>query len=119
MKLLKSPLPLPIRNILITALFFGLCAYVIGKSNDIVQIGNTGTYTDPREIFTILGSSLTGPWGGLIIGFFSGVGIPAVKWQASGLTHLIGCVLVDLAYKIFMIPVGNQWTFFSNGPEWF
>jgi hypothetical protein len=119
MKLLKPPLPLPIRNNLIPALLFGLCAFFIVKSTAIVHIGNTGTFIDLREIFSIAGGSLNVPWGGLIIGFFACVVIPAVKWQASGLTHLIGCVLVDLAYKIFMIPVGNQWTFFSNGPEWF
>ena len=88
-----------IGNTLFTALFFGLCAFIIVKSNAIVQIGNTGTYTDLREIFTILGSSLTGPWGGLIIGFFAGVAIPGGKWLASVLAHQIACVLVGIFYK--------------------
>ena len=107
-----KPLPFTIRTNLITALFFGLCAFVIVKSNAIVQIGNSGTYTDPREIFTILGSVLTGPLGGLIIGFFAGVGVPGGKWLASVLAHQIACVLVSLLYKKFISPIGNQWIFF-------
>lgn len=112
MKPIIKPLPLPIRINLFIALFFGLCAFVIVKSNAMVQIGNTGTYTDPREIFTILGSSLTGPWGGLIIGFFAGVGIPGGKWLASVLAHQIACVLVGIAYKKFIFPMGNPFFFF-------
>jgi len=112
MKLFRHPISMPNRNTVAMALFFGLCAFAIVKSNAMLLIGTTGTYTDPREVFTILGSALTGPIGGLIIGFFAGIGIPEGKWLASVLAHQIACLMIGFGYKKFLFPHGNPWLFF-------
>ena len=43
---------------------FGLAALAIVEAEFTIPIVGTGVVTDPREIFTVIGASLTGPLGG-------------------------------------------------------
>jgi LytS/YehU family sensor histidine kinase len=54
--------------------------------------------TDPREIFTTTGASLTGPVGGIVIGILAGIAEPGIP-LASLLAHIIGGIYSGLVYK--------------------
>lgn len=67
-----------------------------------------GTYVglDPREVFLTLGAALTGPVGGLMIGFFAGasavvsdgLSTPNINGLADLAAHAAGGILIGLIY---------------------
>ncbi len=92
----KKPLLTP-RQIGMAAAFGG-AALAIVLAGITIPIPGTVVVTDPREPFTTIGSALTGPIGGAIIGFLAGIAEPGIPW-ASLLAHITGCVFMGLAYK--------------------
>ena len=87
------------------ALGFGVVALVIVLAELFVPIPGTGVVTDPREIFTTLGSAFTGPIGGVIIGIFAGIGEAYIGESgsriplASLIAHIAGGLWMGFAYK--------------------
>ena len=92
----KKPLLTP-RQIGMAAAFGG-AALAIVLAGITIPIPGTVVVTDPREPFTTIGSALTGPIGGLVIGFLAGIAEPGIPW-ASLLAHIVGCVYMGFAYK--------------------
>jgi len=84
---------------LLTALVFGVLALVVVLGGLHIPIPGTGVVTDPREIFTTIGSALSGPVGGVLIGIFAGIAEPGGIALASLLGHIAGCLFLGLAYK--------------------
>ena len=93
---IKKPLLTP-RQIGMAAAFGG-AALAIVLAGITIPIPGTVVVTDPREPFTTIGSGLTGPIGGLVIGFLAGIAEPGIPW-ASLLAHMIGCLYMGFAYK--------------------
>jgi hypothetical protein len=77
---------------------FGGAALAIVLAGLTIPIPGTAVVTDPREPFTTIGSSLTGPIGGIVIGILAGIAEPGIP-LASLLAHIVGCVYMGLAYK--------------------
>jgi hypothetical protein len=92
----KKPLLTP-RQIGMAAAFGG-AALAIVLAGITIPIPGTVVVTDPREPFTTIGSALTGPIGGLVIGFLAGIAEPGIPW-ASLLAHIVGCVYMGFAWK--------------------
>jgi hypothetical protein len=86
------------RNQLIAAVVFGLVALAIVAARLTIPL-STGVVTDPRELFTTIGSGLTGPAGGLLIGILAGILEPNGIWAASVMAHVVGCLWMGFAYK--------------------
>jgi len=86
---------------LVVAVVFGIIALAIVAAKLTIPL-SVGIVSDPRELFTTIGSGLTGPIGGLVIGVLAGIlepnGIPA----ASILAHVAGCLWLGFAYKLFV-----------------
>ena len=86
---------------LIVAVVFGVIALAIVAAKLTIPL-TFGIVSDPREFFTTIGSGLTGPVGGLVIGVLAGIlepnGIPA----ASILAHVAGCLWLGFAYKLWV-----------------
>jgi hypothetical protein len=81
------------------ALIFGLIARIVVEVQLTLPIPGTGVVTDPREIFTTIGSGLTGPVGAVLIGILAGIREPGgIQW-ASLLAHISGALWVGFAYK--------------------
>lgn len=85
---------------LIVAISFGAVAFLVRWAGLFIPVIGTRINSDPREIFIVLGSALTGPVGGLLIGLLGGV---ASLIKDVGLTdllgHMIGGLLMGLLYK--------------------
>lgn len=77
---------------------FGIAALAVVLARLTIPIPGTGVVSDPREIFTTTGASLTGPVGGLIIGILAGFREPDIP-VASLIAHLSGGLWMGLAYK--------------------
>jgi two-component system, cell cycle sensor histidine kinase and response regulator CckA len=73
--------------IALVAVLFGLAIRVALWFGFYVPIPGSTIQMDVREVFLIFGSSLTGPLGGLLIGFLSGVGT-SFRWFPI-LVHMI------------------------------
>jgi hypothetical protein len=86
------------RSQLLTAISFGLIVLAIVAARLTIPLA-TGLVTDPRELFTTIGSGLTGPVGGLLIGVMAGILEPGGIWAASVLAHVAGCLWMGFAYK--------------------
>jgi hypothetical protein len=86
------------RSQLLTAISFGLIVLAIVAARLTIPLA-TGLVTDPRELFTTIGSSLTGPVGGLLIGVMAGILEPGGIWAASVLAHVAGCLWMGIVYK--------------------
>ena len=52
---------------------FGGAALALVLAGVTIPIPGTPIVTDPREIFTTIGASLTGPMGGIVIGLLAGI----------------------------------------------
>jgi hypothetical protein len=83
----------------IIATVFGCIALAIVLSGIHLPIPGTTVVTDPRELFTTIGSALTGPIGGIVIGFLAGVAEPQGIPLASILAHLLGGLFMGIVYK--------------------
>jgi hypothetical protein len=77
---------------------FGGAALAIVLAGLTIPIPGTPVVTDPREIFTTTGASLTGPIGGIVIGILAGIAEPGIP-LASLLAHIIGGIYSGLVYK--------------------
>ena len=63
--------------------------------------------TDPRELFTTIGASLTGPIGGIVIGILAAIADPSIV-VVSVIAHVFGGIYNGLVYKNF------SWRFKDN-----
>ncbi|MCJ7519020.1 MAG: hypothetical protein MUO42_05030 [Anaerolineaceae bacterium] len=79
---------------------FGGAALALVLAGVTIPIPGTPVVTDPREIFTTIGASLTGPLGGVVIGLLAGIAEPGIP-LASLLAHVVGGVFNGLVYKNF------------------
>ena len=77
---------------------FGGAALAIVLAGITIPIPGTPVVTDPREIFTTTGASLTGPVGGIVIGILAGIAEPGIP-LASLLAHIVGGIYNGLVYK--------------------
>ena len=77
---------------------FGGAALALVLAGVTIPIPGTPVVTDPREIFTTTGASLTGPVGGIVIGILAGIAEPGIP-LASLLAHIIGGIYSGLVYK--------------------
>jgi len=77
---------------------FGGAALALVLAGVTIPIPGTPIVTDPREIFTTIGASLTGPMGGVVIGLLAGIAEPGIP-LASLLAHVVGGVFNGFAYK--------------------
>jgi hypothetical protein len=84
---------------LLVGLIFGLIALGVVLAELHVLIPGTDVVSDPREIFTTLGAALSGPIGGIIIGFLAGIAEPGGIPLASLLAHIAGGIWMGFAYK--------------------
>lgn len=77
---------------------FGGAALALVLAGVTIPIPGTPVVTDPREIFTTTGASLTGPIGGIVIGILAGIAEPGIP-LASLLAHIIGGIYNGVVYK--------------------
>jgi hypothetical protein len=77
---------------------FGGAALALVLAGITIPIPGTPVVTDPREIFTTTGASLTGPIGGIVIGILAGIAEPGIP-LASLLAHIIGGIYNGFVYK--------------------
>lgn len=93
----KKPL-LSAKQVGIAAAFGGIALAIILAGLSI-PIPGTIASSDPREIFTTIGASLTGPIGGIVIGLLAAIADPTVV--VSLVAHIVGGVFNGLTYKNF------------------
>lgn len=86
---------------------FGGAALALVLAGVTIPIPGTPVVTDPREIFTTIGASLTGPMGGIVIGLLAGIAEPGIP-LASLLAHVVGGVFNGLIYKHFSWRLRNN-----------
>jgi len=101
----KKPL-LTARQVGVAAAFGGV-ALALVLAGVTIPIPGTPVVTDPREIFTTIGASLSGPLGGIVVGLLAGIAEPGIP-LASLFAHVVGGVLNGLVYKNF------SWRFKDN-----
>lgn len=77
---------------------FGGAALAVVLAGITIPIPGTPVVTDPRELFTTTGASLTGPVGGIVIGILAGIAEPGIP-LASLLAHIIGGIYSGFVYK--------------------
>jgi hypothetical protein len=77
---------------------FGGAALAVVLAGLTIPIPGTPVVTDPREIFTTIGASLTGPIGGIVIGILAGIAEPGIP-LASLLAHIVGGIYNGFVYK--------------------
>ena len=88
------------RTYLFVVFGFGAAAFLVRWAGlTIPIIGEVNI--DPREMFVTLGAALTGPVGGLVIGFLAGLPAISVALGSSSLiAHCASGLLVGLLYKL-------------------
>jgi LytS/YehU family sensor histidine kinase len=86
---------------------FGGAALALVLAGVTIPIPGTPVVTDPREIFTTIGASLTGPMGGIVIGLLAGIAEPGIP-LASLLAHVVGGLFNGFVYK------NLSWRFHNN-----
>ena len=90
-----------VKSILI-GLTTGLLSFLIVKFAIYIPIPGTVTHTDPREIFTVLGSALGGFPAAVICGVLSGIGTSENTRYASVFAHLLSAFYVAFLYNTFL-----------------
>ena len=105
MEMERKPL-LSARQVGVAAAFGGAALAVV-LAGLTIPIPGTAVVTDPREIFTTIGASLSGPIGGIVIGILAGIAEPGIP-LASLLAHILGGIFSGLVYK------NLSWRFNSN-----
>ena len=103
----KKPL-LSARQVGIAAAFGGV-ALAIVLAGITIPIPGTVVVTDPRELFTTIGASLTGPIGGVVVGLLAGMADPSLP-IVSVIAHVLGGVYNGFVYK------NASWRFKDNKP---
>ena len=93
----RAPI-LSARQIGIAAAFGGV-ALAIVLAGITIPIPGTPVVTDPREIFTTIGASLSGPIGGIVIGILAGIAEPGAPPPVSIVAHVVGGIYSGLVYK--------------------
>jgi LytS/YehU family sensor histidine kinase len=88
---------------------FGGAALAVVLAGITIPIPGTPVVTDPRELFTTIGASLTGPIGGIVIGILAGIAEPGIP-LASLLAHILGGIYSGFVYK------NLSWRFRSSTP---
>ena len=101
----KKPL-LSARQVGIAAAFGGV-ALAIVLAGITIPIPGTVVVTDPRELFTTIGASLTGPIGGVVVGLLAGIADPSIQ-VVSMIAHMLGGVYNGFVYK------NASWRFKDN-----
>ncbi len=86
---------------------FGGAALALVLAGVTIPIPGTPVVTDPREIFTTIGASLTGPMGGIVIGLLAGIAEPGIP-LASLLAHVVGGLFNGFVYKNFSWRLRNN-----------
>jgi len=86
---------------------FGGAALALVLAGVTIPIPGTPVVTDPRELFTTIGGSLTGPIGGIVIGLLAGIAEPGIP-LASLLAHIVGGIYNGLVYKNFSARLKNN-----------
>lgn len=88
------------RKNLIVAVAFGLIAFLIIYFEIFYSIPGTILLSDPREVIVTLGAALTGPIGGIIVGFLSSIYDPKSEIILYVLAqHIFGAFLFAIFYK--------------------
>ncbi|GIK43661.1 MAG: hypothetical protein BroJett011_74940 [Chloroflexota bacterium] len=90
---------------LVVVLGFSAAAFLVRWADLTIPAIGTAKI-DPREIFVTLGAAFTGPVGGLVIGFLSG--LPAL-FVVSGFTSIIAHSLSGLLIGFLYKPVYQRW----------
>ncbi len=101
----KKPI-LNARQVGVAAAFGGI-ALALVLAGVTIPIPGTPVVTDPREIFTTIGGSLTGPIGGIVIGLLAGIAEPGIP-LASIMAHVVGGIFSGLVYKNFSWRLRNN-----------
>lgn len=86
----------------ITALAFGTAALLVMVSDLLIPVYGEAIRIDPRELFVTLGSALTGPIGGMVIGFMAQSWFAGADWSfrtVSMIVHILGGVWMGISYK--------------------
>jgi uncharacterized membrane protein len=93
---------------LLCALIFGFLALSVVLMKLSIPMPGTSVVSDPRELFTTLGSALTGPVGGIIIGVLAGIAEPGNIPLASILAHVAGAIFLGFAFKKWIYDRENK-----------
>ena len=83
---------------ILVALLFGGSAFAIVAAGFAIQIPGASVVTDPRGIFVTIGSALTGPVGGILIGVMAGIAEPAAP-APSIVAHVAGGLWLGFSYR--------------------
>ncbi|MFH0990359.1 MAG: PAS domain S-box protein [bacterium] len=105
------------RNAIIIALAAGMAALLTVLIGLHVMFPGTPYGGDPRQFFVVLGAALSGPIGGLLIGFMASILDPIADVRFyTILQHMLGALWVGWAYRRFCMNKNNFRTFILS---WF
>ena len=93
------------KNGFLTALAFGVAALLVMVSDLLIPVYGEAIRIDPRELFVTLGSALTGPIGGMGIGFMAQSWFAGADWSfrtVSMIVHILGGVWMGISYKVLV-----------------
>ena len=86
----------------ITALAFGTAAWLVMAAGLLIPVYGETIKIDPRELFVTIGSALTGPIGGILIGFMAHSWFGNNDWSfraISMIVHVVGGLWMGSVYK--------------------
>jgi hypothetical protein len=101
---------------LLVVLGFSAAAFLVRWIGLTIPVIGTPINIDPRELFVTLGAALTGPVGGVVIGFFAGLATIPPELDPSDLAaHIIGGLLIGFVYKPLYRCWSLLWLLFGWG----